>query len=335
MDVLIIEDDADTREMFERWFETCGLDDCNIIEISNGETAWRKIQTIIDPLLILLDWTLPGMDGIELCKRIRADRPREFAYIIFFSGRTSPEDEALALVAGANDYIRKPPEPNVLKARIVNGYVDIKATVKLLRDRLTGAWQKAEIERRAEMLMERSKKMGRSLSIILVDVDKFKEVNDTYGHATGDEVLTTVTNRIRHILKITDEIGRYGRGDEFLIVVPHCDAKEILGLGKRIVQRVAKNPVHILKVTPELMKQSETEPTNGTTEEKTETTERKKINVIEIKVTVSVGVATIDPTKDSFSLKELIERADQALYGSKNGGRNRATSFHTVRRKRM
>jgi diguanylate cyclase (GGDEF)-like protein len=295
--VLIAEDDAATRRLLEATLQRWGY---SVNVACDGAAAWEALQTEGGPRMALLDVQTPGMDGVEVCRRARTLPADRYIYCILLTARSAKEEVAHGLDNGADDYLRKPFEPVELRARLRVGtrtlalHGDLIAAREALRvqathDALTGVLNRGAVLDALNREFERSSRAGTSLGLLLADVDYFKRVNDTYGHAAGDAVLREVTRRLAEAVRPYDLLGRLG-GEEFLLVLPECDGVETMRLGERLRQRIEAEPVRF---------------------------ERESLAV-----TISMGAAV--STADSPLRPELlIQAADTALYRAKRSGRNR------------
>jgi diguanylate cyclase (GGDEF)-like protein len=266
----------------------------------DGLEALRLLQGPEAPRLALLDWMMPGMDGVQVCRTIRRAAEGGYTYVILVTGAGTRHEMIDGLEAGADDFLLKPMDGAELKARLHAGrrLLDLQeqllATQRLLqeratRDALTGLWNRALILDILERELARSRREGGPVGVIMADIDHFKAVNDRHGHLAGDEVLRQVGRRMRAVLRPYDTIGRYG-GEEFLAVLPGCGCTATMALAERLRQCVAAEAVD-----------ADGEP---------------------IRVTLSLGVAAGFGSLVGDSA-ELLRAADGALYQVKRGGRNR------------
>ena len=307
MKALIVEDDPGTRLIIKKAAESAGYE---VLEAQNGYQGWMIFQKEKDNIYIaILDWLMPEMDGIELCRRIRKASVTYYIYILFLTSKRDIVAIVKGLETGGDDYMTKPFAREELTSRIrVAGRVAVlerklnqanrKLHVLAITDPLTRILNRRELFRRLEGEIYRASREKKPYSLIMTDIDYFKRVNDTLGHAAGDSVLIEIADRIRAELRPYDIIGRYG-GEEFLIGTPGADAETGKNIAKRISGSICKKPFHT---------------GNG-----------------EIDLTASFGVTSTIPTgneKDMIHLLEaMIESADSALYRAKNAGRNRVIAY--------
>jgi diguanylate cyclase (GGDEF)-like protein len=297
--VLIAEDDPIFRRVLQSWFTRW---EYQVTAVENGLDAWEVLQKDDAPQLAVLDWIMPGLDGIELCRRIRGRDNGPYRYVILLTAKDHKEDIVAGLESGADDYLTKPFDVEELRARVRAGkrILDLQAALikaqsalqfEAAHDGLTAIWNRSAILDLLIGEMERSRRNGDSMGIIMADIDFFKNVNDSHGHLVGDAVLREVGHRLQSGLRSYDSVGRYG-GEEFLIVVPGCDALNLKVTAERLRHRIADKPI---------------DTTAGP-----------------VAVTLSLGLAATQITVSGLIGREaLLHDADQALYAAKAGGRNR------------
>lgn len=294
--VLIAEDDVMFRKILETWLESWGY---TVIVAVDGGQAWEMLQAEVAPHLLILDWMMPKLNGIEVCRMVRARNQSPYQYILLVTAKDATQDLVAGLEAGADDYLSKPFNRNELRARLRTGRRiltlqadQLKAHEKLkyqaTHDGLTGVWNRNAILDILGREFERSTRSHSPMGVVILDLDHFKKVNDTHGHPAGDLVLKEAVERIQQAVRSYDFVGRYG-GEEFLIVLPDCNGTHLERCAERIRLRIAAEPVCF--------------------------------NEVEIPVTASLGVAVTGSL--SNSPKEALEAADSALYRAKNGGRNK------------
>lgn len=292
MRVLIADDELISLSLLENSLQKWGYE---TVTCKNGNEAWEILQKDDAPNLVILDWMMPGMDGIDVCSRVRSKNNAAYVYIILLTGRGSREDVIKGLEAGADDYIVKPFNPEELRYRIKIGQRIIELERRILKlantDCLTGLLNRGAFMERMETELNRSKRQKQSLGIIILDLDHFKNVNDSYGHQSGDRVLQEISRSITKACRTYDLIGRYG-GEEFIVCLPGANIGVAALTAERIRQAIEKDSIFL----PELMKY--------------------------ISITASCGVSSLPEGSDE-SLDFLISQADNALYQAKNDGRNR------------
>lgn len=296
MKVLIVDDSPVYRKLIHDHLQGWGFVS---IEVESGEKAWRVLQEPDSPKLVLLDWVLPDLDGIELCQRIRnASASSPYVYVILLTGKDGRTNMLNAMQAGVDDYLVKPFDESELKARLLVGkrILDLQQELISAResmrhaathDSLTGLFNRAEVMDFLTRELARSKRDRKPVGIILADIDHFKSVNDTFGHFFGDEALKEIARRFRAKLRVYDGVGRYG-GEEFLLILPGCDAMNTIIRADELREHVASTPV-VLRNTRRV-------------------------------ITVSMGVGS---SEQGSTAEALISQADCGLYRAKQKGRNR------------
>ena len=288
--ILVVDDDPVTIKVIAAIFK----DDHDVILAGSAGEA-MDLCGENPPDLILLDIVMPEIDGLEACRRFKADPATQDIPIIFITGQESPQEETRALSAGAVDFITKPVNSTVVKAR-VRTHLILKAQSDFLRslaflDGLTGVANRRRFDDYLGIEWRRSRRSANPLTLILIDIDKFKHYNDTYGHPAGDACLQAVAHALNGNLKrAQDLVARYG-GEEFACVLPDTDHS-----GGRQVAEVLLGAVRNLTIPHE-----GTEP--GI-------------------LTISLGVATLIPSAKAGPA-DLLAQADAKLYEAKKGGRNR------------
>jgi diguanylate cyclase (GGDEF)-like protein len=295
--VLIADDEPGTRRLLEATLRRWGY---SVLVACDGAQAWQALESESGPRLAILDGEMPGMDGVEVCRRVRTLPADRYVYCILLTSRSRKEEVARGLDSGADDYLRKPFEPVELRARLRVGtrtlalHADLISAREALRvqathDGLTGVINRAAVLEAFNRELGRSHRLESHLGLLLVDVDHFKRINDTFGHSAGDCVLRELTRRLTDGVRPYDILGRLG-GEEFLLVLPDCDAEETLRLAERLRSRVAAEPVFYGDEA--------------------------------IRLTVSIGAAVRTP-ESSATPESLIQAADQAMYRAKRSGRDR------------
>ncbi len=296
MQILIAEDDRTSRNILNVVLTRLGY---TVIAVADGTAAWQVLQRPDAPKLVILDWVMPGMEGIEICTRLRriSNPETAYTYVILLTAKGSKEDIIMGMDAGADDYVVKPFDHNELRVRIRAGQriVDLQSELYAVKkelllqsrtDPLTGILNRRALMPLIAKECSRSLRSKASFALSMLDIDHFKKINDTYGHSAGDAVLKEIVNRINAVIRPYDLLGRFG-GEEFLVVVPGACAADIITISERIRQRISGTKVCV--------------------------------DQLEIAVTASQGIVAWD---GKSSVDEMIRAADDALYRAKKAGRN-------------
>ena len=305
--ILIVDDHEDNIELLRARLEAWGY---RTVCAMDGASALRSVYES-PPDLILLDVMMPEIDGIEVARRIKADGSLPFIPIIMQTALDSIEHKVEGLDAGADDYITKPIHFSELQAR-VRSLLRIKALQEKVANRerelsemndrlllisrtdgLTGIANRRHIEERLHEMWEHASRLNEPLSCVMCDIDKFKSVNDTYGHQAGDAILKQFAEVLTHEAREIDRVGRYG-GEEFIVLLPGTVLDAAVTFAERVRSAI---------------------------EERTFTFEGGSLHR-----TVSAGVAAW-PHPRVHSHEELIKAADSSLYVAKETGRNRVIRF--------
>ncbi len=295
--ILVADDDAMSRKLLESTLSKLGFD---VVCAADGNEALRLMEEKPPPDMAILDWMMPGIDGVEVCRRFRKQQDclENYTFIILLTAKTAVDDIVTGIDSGADDYLSKPFDMQELAARIRAGRRIVElhdqlcaAKTELLRismtDALTGILNRRAIYEKFEKELVRSSREKNPLCAIMFDIDFFKKINDTHGHGAGDMVLKEFASRTSLLLRQYDIFGRYG-GEEFLVIMPGASAESAVSAAERIRSSIRSKPFTI--------------GTGG------------------INVTASFGVAQFNYMENSDS---LISRADAALYIAKQNGRDR------------
>lgn len=303
--ILIAEDDLTARTILAGVLKKLGYE---VTALKDGLAAWEILQQPDCPRLAVLDWMMPGLDGLEVIRRVRAQDAEQPHYIILLTSKDQVEDITAGLETGANDYVRKPFDNAELSARIRVGLRTLELQSRLFEmqqnlahlaahDPLTGILNRRAILDRLAQELARSRREGNNslqngLWIAYFDLDHFKQVNDRCGHQCGDEILKAVCETVTSHLRPYDSFGRMG-GDEFLVVLPvSLTADGSVETACAVFTRIASAIADI----------------------------RLRCAAIDASVTASIGVAMADASEP---LDRLLERADAAMYRAKREGGNR------------
>jgi diguanylate cyclase (GGDEF)-like protein len=295
--ILIAEDEPVSRHVLKGLLLKWGYD---VTVVTDGAEALRILESEDAPRLAVLDWMMPGVEGIQVCQRIRKRTDRIYTYVLLLTGRSQKADLVQALEFGADDYLTKPFDAQELRARLRVGQriLDLQddliaareeLRVRATSDSLTGIANRAVVIDAVHREHSRQVREGGSFGILLADLDHFKNINDTYGHLCGDAVLKDAARRMSSCVRPYDTLGRYG-GEEFLIVVPSSDETGVMALAERI--------------------------------RKTIESERVATDSGAVRITVSLGAA-VSTAPAIIDSDPLLQLADEALYRAKDRGRNR------------
>jgi two-component system, cell cycle response regulator len=295
--ILIADDSIVSRHLLEATLRKWGYD---VVVACDGTEALEILQREDTPALAILDWMMPGMTGPEVCRRIRQRRSEPYTYILLLTSKSQKEDLIEGMEAGADDYITKPFDQHELQVRLRAGtrLVDLQAELlaarealreQATRDSLTHLWNRNSILEILGRELARAEREGCSVGVVMVDLDHFKNVNDTHGHLAGDAVLCEAARRMQNGIRQYDAIGRYG-GEEFLILLPGCDETNSFNQADRLRRIIGQTEM--------------------------------SVNDTALLLTASFGVTAALPG-GNWDSETLIRRADEALYVAKKLGRNR------------
>lgn len=295
MRIAIVDDDLISRQILKTSLNRFGHE---VIEAADGEAAWEIIQES-KPRFIITDWLMPRMDGLELIHNIRSASQKNYTYIIIISGKEDKNDVVTGLEAGADDYLVKPFDVLELRARVAIGVriLELETDLKIARDQmeamamhdyLTGLLSRRAIYTHLTGELDRALREKHPITVIMMDLDHFKSLNDQHGHLIGDQALCLASEQVMRNLRSYDWAGRWG-GDEFLIVLPNTGAQDAQVISDRICTKI--NSLGI------------------------ETPENNKI-----RISASLGVVT--HSVGNISIDQLIHQTDNALYAAKMEGRH-------------
>ncbi len=298
--VLVADDSATVRALVRLELEAAGYE---VIEAEHGQQALDAARSSeLDA--VLLDVEMPVLDGFQTIAALKDDPRTADIPVVFLTSRSASEDVVGALRAGAHDYLRKPPDPAELLARVAAA-VEVTALRSELRrrtdeldrmsrtDHLTGLFNRRHLDESLQAMVSSSRRHHFPVSVLLVDVDHFKAVNDRYGHEAGDVVLQGVASALGSAVRVDDVLGRWG-GEEFLVLAPHTDLAGVQVLAERLRQQVSAHAV--------------------------------ATSAGEVAVTISIGGATTVGL--GTPVDEVLRAADERLYAAKAAGRDRAEVRH-------
>jgi two-component system cell cycle response regulator len=295
LQVLVVDDSPVYRKLVEHALE--GNPYTLTFAKSGGEALELFARHL--PSVVISDWMMPDLSGLDLCQRLRADVHRGYTYIILLTSISDKNNVIKGLAAGADDYLTKPFDPGELLARIGVGrriidlHRQIDAKNKLLEDlahsdSLTGLPNRRAIEDWAARQLRGAARHGFPYWVVLVDLDSFKRINDTYGHIGGDAMLQKFAALLKTVIRSSDICGRLG-GDEFLMVITHVEADAISETVERFREMLAQ--------------------------------QQFEMGDERVSITASFGIAGLSG-KENLDFTTLVRRADKALYAAKNAGRN-------------
>lgn len=297
MKVLIADDEIISRRLLESSLTRWGYE---VVIASDGLEASEILRGSDPPKLAVLDWLMPGLDGVQLCRELRKREDDSYTYVLLLTAKHTKGDVVQGLEAGADDYMTKPFDPQELKVRLRTGkrilflLDELTATREMLRDLaardpLTKLWNHNSILDLLTAELHRAERQKSSVGVVLFDLDHFKQINDTYGHLVGDHVLREVAEVMSGTVRPYDAVGRFG-GEEFLVVLPGCDEINATSHAERLRTALGRITVPSSKGA--------------------------------VRITASLGVTVVGP-EARVETELAIHAADAAMYAAKRAGRNR------------
>lgn len=298
--ILIVEDDPVSRMLLEKTLVKAGYE---VAAVTNGREALESFSKKFFPI-VLTDWMMPEMDGLQLCRAIRKNISTGYVFIFMLTARGSTDDMVAALEAGADDYLTKPFNRAELIARLKTAtrileleksLKDANEEIRILSitDTLTKCYNRTYMDEQLPKELKRAVRYHHPISLVMLDIDHFKKVNDTYGHQAGDEVLKELVKSINKLIRSdVDWVARYG-GEEFLVVFPETNFERAAVLVERLRRAISQKTIQIKEE--------------------------------EIRITASFGVSgfTSSTSLKEISYEAMISLADKSLYQAKREGRNR------------
>jgi diguanylate cyclase (GGDEF)-like protein len=299
MRILIADDSLVSRHLLEATLRKWNYE---VLVACDGNEAWSLLRGEDPPRMAILDWVMPGMSGLDVCKRVRDHSRKDdvnYTYLLLLTSKSQREDLIEGMEAGADDYLTKPFDQHELKVRLRAGsrVIDLQRELvsareelreQATKDFLTRIWNRSAVLDILTREITRANRDLRSIGVVLADLDHFKKINDTFGHFAGDAVLREFTRRVGAAMRPYDSMGRYG-GEEFLAILPGCDEASTATQSERMRLAVCQEPVVI--------------------------DDRK------YSLTASFGAACFNPGMKATA-EQLIRAADKALYIAKSKGRN-------------
>jgi diguanylate cyclase (GGDEF)-like protein len=288
MKVLVADDNVVLQLLLVSLLKKWGYE---VVLAQGGEEAWSHLEREDTPTLAILDWMMPGIDGLEVCRRVREQRRSTYVYILLMSAMSGSEDIVEALEMGADDYLTKPFHANELRARM-------RSAVRVLRlqkalaeqahhDSLTGLPNRRLLADRLEQALHQANRHAEMVGFFYIDLDRFKLVNDCLGHALGDDLLRQLAGRLKACVRDCDTLARVG-GDEFVLVATNLKSREEAPLMATRLLAALESPF--------------------------------LLGEHQLRVTASIGMALYPP--DGHDLATLQQKADHAMYTSKRRGRS-------------
>jgi diguanylate cyclase (GGDEF)-like protein len=296
--ILVVDDDAATRALIRQWLRRGGL---RVVEAASGEAALDLLVAKPEGIdLIVLDVMMPGMDGFELLRRLKAEPSTARIPIVFLSASAGESDVVRGVKAGAIDYLQKPFSGPILVTK-VQAVLERSRAERALHDKLrsaeesatqdglTGLANRRAFDRRLAEMAATAIRHSEPLSLVMLDIDRFKSINDSLGHLAGDAALQHLAGKLRAVVRSADQAFRYG-GEEFSLLLEKCDRAGAVHVYERLQKSLRAAPLDYNEET--------------------------------IAFTVSGGIASME-TANGFLLANLVGRADDALYAAKRAGRDR------------
>lgn len=250
MKVLIADDEPISRRLLEILLNKWGYD---VMAATNGHEAWQLLKANHHPKIAILDWMMPGMDGLQVCRQLRQRENSSSTYVLMLTAKQEKEDMEGCFQAGADDFLAKPFAAQDLRARlraaerIIDLEGQLRSAQELLNaetkvDSLTGLWNRSSLMEILCRELHRARRQESLVALIMADVDHLKQINRRYGHLAGDVVLRETGRRMQSVLRSYDSLGRYG-GGQFLVVSPACNREEALKPAERLRARTSEEPI--------------------------------------------------------------------------------------------
>ena len=296
MRILIADDSLVSRHLLVATLRNWGYE---VVVACDGTEAWKILQGDDAPSIAILDWMMPGQTGPEVCRMVRQKAIEPYTYILLLTSRSLKEDVVAGMDSGADDYLTKPFDQHELKVRLRAGIRIVELQAELLatrealreqatRDYLTRLWNRSSILATLDRELTRSAREHSPCGVVLLDLDHFKQINDSRGHFTGDLALREAARRMQNSVRAYDAVGRYG-GEEFLVILPGCDEASTRNQAERMRAAIYGEPMEMLKGP--------------------------------LQLSASFGCSTFTGS-GPVNAEMLVRTADEALYKAKDSGRN-------------
>ncbi|MGD9126452.1 MAG: diguanylate cyclase [Planctomycetia bacterium] len=293
--VLLVDDDPAMLRLLSRRLEKVGY---SVRQVSSGDEAIHAIKEEC-PDYLITDWEMPGMSGVELCERVRALDLPQYVYILFLTVRSKMDSLVEGLDVGADDFLSKPVDKEELLARLRSAARIIRLERELSAmartDSLTGLMTRRAFYETLRRDWERSVRSNTPISCVMLDIDFFKRVNDTYGHPAGDKTLKIVAKLLSQSIRANDLLCRYG-GEEFCVILPDACEEDAVAWAERM-----RNLIRC-----------------------------KKIPIAEDGLTITASFGVSERREDTQTYEEMVDYADQALLCAKQSGRDRVIAFQSL-----
>jgi two-component system cell cycle response regulator len=292
LQILLVDDDPAMQRLLRKWLECAGY------SVSTANDGREAQQYILEncPQLLITDWEMPNVDGLGLCRWLRQQDTPRYIYTIFLTCRSTSEDMITALETGADDFLKKPVDKGELLARVRSAtrVLELESRLSILArtDPLTGLVTRRTFVEMVEREWTRANRHLFPLSCVMIDIDYFKRINDTYGHRAGDQALRNISKILQQNCRTSDIIGRYG-GEEFCVLLPETTEDQAVRWADRVRKSIAEAA--------------------------------GLVNNVDVNLTASFGVA--QRLADTQNPEELIDLADQSLLIAKRSGRDRVVGF--------
>ncbi len=254
MKVLVADDDPVNRRLLEILLNKWGFE---VSVASDGEEAWRELQNPAYPRIAILDWMMPGMDGVQVCQKLRDDASLPSMYVLLLTAKQATEGANGRFESVADDYLSKPYAAHELKARLraARRIIELEDQIEAARknikietthDPLTGLWNRSSVLEILHREIHRARRQNTPMAVLMIDVDHLKQINHQHGHLAGDAVMREAARRIRNCVRVYDSVGRYS-GGQIVIVSPACDRSGAMSQAQRLQATVCREAFKTFK----------------------------------------------------------------------------------------